>query len=116
TLTASDVGGHVATITKPVTVVGPPPPASGSASGPGAGSSSGSGANGSGGSGGSGGAGGSAASKTPVATAVVLTRSLKSALKHGLLVSYSVDQQVAGHVEVLLSRSMARRLHIAAPA
>jgi hypothetical protein len=105
TLTVKDVGANTASISHSITVVGPPPPPASSSS-----SSAGGGA-GSGGPGGS-----SAAVKTPVATAVVLTKSLKSALKRGVLVSYSVDQQITGHVEVLLSRTMARRLGIAAPA
>src|SRR5262249_23764207 len=56
-----------------------------------------------------------AAPKAPVATAVVLARSLK-APKPGVLFSYSVRPQGAGHAEVLLSRAMAKRLRITAPA
>ena len=112
-LTVTDVGGNVASVSHQVTVVGPPPPAAATgsgaaASGAGSGSTTGAGTTPI--------SGGSATAKAPVATVLVLSRSLKSALKHGLLVSYSVDQQIAGHAEVLLSRSMARRLHIAAPA
>jgi hypothetical protein len=53
---------------------------------------------------------------TPVATAAVLTRSLKSALAGGLVVRYSVNEQVAGHFEVLLASSLAHRIGLHGPA
>ena len=37
----------------------------------------------------------------PVAAAAVISHSLKTALKKGLSVRYSVNEQVAGHFEVL---------------
>lgn len=52
----------------------------------------------------------------PVATAAVLTRSLKSALAGGLVVRYSVNEQVAGHFEVLLASSLAKRIGLHGPA
>ena len=110
-LTVTDVGGNTETITKPITVVGPPPPAP---------ASSGSGSPGATGS--TGAAGSSGASLTsstpenvpaPRLTAAFVSRSLKSALgKAGLVVRYSVSEQVAGHFEVLLSSAIARRLGI----
>lgn len=52
----------------------------------------------------------------PVATALVITRSLPKAMHEGLLVRYSVNQQVAGKFEVLMRRHLARRMHIQGPA
>jgi hypothetical protein len=37
-------------------------------------------------------------------------------MKSGVLVAYSVNEQVAGHFEVLLSRATARRLGVTGPA
>jgi hypothetical protein len=48
----------------------------------------------------------------PVAAAAIASRSLRRALRGGLLVRYSVNEQVAGHFEVLLGRAIARRLGI----
>jgi hypothetical protein len=45
-----------------------------------------------------------------VATAAVVSRSLTSALASGLVVRYSVNEQVTGHFEVLLAASTARRI------
>ena len=39
----------------------------------------------------------------PVASAAVVSRSLSSALKKGLVISYSVNEQVAGQFQVLLA-------------
>jgi hypothetical protein len=41
---------------------------------------------------------------------------LKSALRRGLIVRYSVNEQVAGRFEVLLDRTVAHRLGITGPA
>lgn len=115
TLTVTDTGGNTAQIRHQVTVVGPPPPAGG----------------GSGGGGGSGsGSGGGGAPQTtppasqspakpvvtipgPVATAAAATGSLAQVARNGLVVHYSVNEQVAGRFEVLLPASVARRLKIA---
>lgn len=51
----------------------------------------------------------------PLATAAILSRSLKTAARKGLVVRYSVNEQVAGRFEVLLSRTAAKRLGIGAP-
>jgi hypothetical protein len=46
----------------------------------------------------------------PVASAAVVSRSLSTALKKGLLISYSVNEQVAGQFQVLLASSIANRI------
>jgi hypothetical protein len=102
-LTVTDVGGHTATVTHPVTVIGPPPPPAP----PGTGTNSG----------GFAGAGSAANGLTPPvpapnAVAAVLSHSLRSVSHSGLLVRYAVNEQVAGHFEVLLDRSLAKRLGI----
>jgi hypothetical protein len=48
----------------------------------------------------------------PVAAAAVLSHSLRTTLRKGLVVRYSVNEQVAGHFDVLLSRTIAHRLGI----
>jgi hypothetical protein len=107
TLTVKDVGGHVAYATREITVDGPPPPPSSS------------GAGGSGGSTGqttTSGTGSSASAPVvlpaPIAAASIARQGLRTALRKGLLVSYSVNEQVAGRFEVLLSSAMAHRLGI----
>jgi hypothetical protein len=110
TLTVTDGGGNVASIVHEVVVNGPKPPAaSKEAAGGGTGSSAGSGGATSGAGSPS---GGSASVPPPLATAAAVTHSLRSALRKGLVIRYSVNEQVAGHFEVLLSRATARRLGI----
>ena len=46
----------------------------------------------------------------PVATAAAVSHSLRSVLKKGLVISYSVNEQVAGQFQVLLASSIARRI------
>lgn len=107
TLTVRDVGGNTATVTRSVDVVGPNPPSKESTQ-----SSESSSAN-------------SISPPPPVATppgpapipsplaaAAVVSRSLKSALRKGLVIRYSVNEQVAGHFDVLLSKTIAKRLGI----
>jgi PKD domain-containing protein len=110
TLTVKDIAGDTTFVTHQVTVNGPPPPstttttttggasgAPGSSTTPGAaGSSSGEGA----------------AIPAPVAAAAIVPQKLRSALRKGLLVSYSVNEQVAGRFEVLLGSAIAHRLGI----
>ncbi len=62
-------------------------------------------------------AGGASATTTPgpVATASSLSRSLRSVLSGGLVVRYSVNEQVAGHFEVLLAASTARHIGLKGP-
>ncbi len=99
TLTITDVAGNKTSVTHEVTVIGPPAPGSGQSSGgqgaPGTGSSAGRGI-----------------VPPPIAAASIVHQSLRTALRRGLVVSYSVNEQVAGHFEVLLSRAVARRLGI----
>jgi hypothetical protein len=52
----------------------------------------------------------------PVASAAVVSRSLSSALKKGLLITYSVNEQVAGQFQVLLASSLAKRVGLHGPA
>jgi PKD domain len=91
TLTVTDTGGNVASVTQPIVVRGPSAP-----SGAGGGSGNGSGSS----------------APTPVITEFVLSRSLRKVLRRGLSVHYSVSEQVGGHFEVLIATSLARRLHI----
>jgi hypothetical protein len=108
TLTVRDTAGDTASTTRTITVVGPPPPP---ASGAGGGSTTTSTVAGS-----STESSGASPSPlvvpAPVATAAVATRTLHGAARSGLLVRYSVNEQVAGHFEVLLSKSLAKRLGI----
>jgi hypothetical protein len=101
TLTITDVAGNTTSVTHEVTVDGPAAPA---APGPALGANPGAGA-----------AAGHLAIPTPVAAAAILRQSLKTALRKGLVVSYSVNEQVAGHFELLLSRAVARKLGIGGP-
>lgn len=115
TLTVTDVGGNVSTETKQIVVAGPPPPSSSGGGGALAGGAALPGS--------PGGFSPSTSSKTkssgpksalpkPVATAIVTTTSLEKAVESGLDVRYSVNQQVAGHFEVLLPTHLAKRLKI----
>jgi hypothetical protein len=101
TLTVRDVGGNTASITEPVNVDGPSPSAAGAG---GAGSTPGAGST-----------AGHTVIPTPIAAAAILRQSLRTALRKGLVVSYSVNEQVAGHFELLLSRAVARKLGIGGP-
>jgi PKD domain len=105
TLTVTDVDGNKTSVTHPVTVDGPlAPGVSGSGSG-GSGNSTGSGS-------GSSTAGTGSVLPAPVAAAAIVRQALRTALRKGLLVSYSVNEQVAGRFEVLLSSAVAHKLGI----
>jgi hypothetical protein len=114
TLTIADVGGHTASTTSSVTVNGPAPPSpvvpgsspGGSGSVASAGASPAPGASP---------VGGSTPLKRPVATAGASSQSLRGVTRSGLLVRYSVNEQVAGRLDVLLARSTAKRLGIGGP-
>jgi hypothetical protein len=111
TLTVTDVGGVVASTAQTVNVVGPPaPPKEGAAkeSSTSPGSSGGS----TPGTAGGGKGGGGRSVPAPVATMAVVSHSLKTVLSKGLGVRYSVNEQVAGHFEVLLSSKLAKHLKI----
>jgi hypothetical protein len=118
TLTVTDTGGNTATVTHPVTVLGPAPPSEGGS--------------------GSGSAGGGStvtpqstapASSTPqgsspsttgqsvvlpgpVATAAAVAASPKQVARGGLVIHYTVNEQVAGRFEVLLAAATAHKLGI----
>jgi hypothetical protein len=108
-LTATDVGGHAASITELVEVNGPPAP---SAAVPGAAAPGATGAGSGSGSGKGSGKGAGAQPGKPVATASVISHSLKTAVKKGVAVAYSVNEQVTGRFEVLISKSLAQKLKI----
>ena len=127
TLTVTDTGGNIATATEPITVCSPapaicPPPTTTSTTTTtttttstttttaGASTSSGS-------SGSSTTPAGSTPTTIvkpplpgPVASASAVSHSLRSALKKGLVISYSVNEQVAGQFQVLLAASIAKRI------
>lgn len=113
TLTVTDVAGHTASVTNPVNVVGPLPPVS-AAPGEEAGSveSAGTTASGTGTPGSPGSTPGHSSTPGPVARAAAASGSLRKALKQGLPVTYSVNEQVAGRFEVLLNSQTARSLGI----
>jgi hypothetical protein len=110
TLTITDVAGNVTSVSHEITVDGPSPPSTGAGSAGSGGSSGGSTASTAQGAVPSSSAPG--ALPAPVAAAAIARQSLQSALRKGLAVSYSVNEQVAGHFEVLLSRALARRLGV----
>jgi PKD repeat protein len=109
-LTIADYGGNTTSVLHPITVVGPAPPAPAkeetAASIPAATPQ------------GVATTGGSATAPTPVtpvkvtATQSVAPQSLASALRSGIVVRYSVSEQVAGRFEVLLASSIAKKLGI----
>jgi hypothetical protein len=120
TLTVTDVAGDTASVTHPITVIGSPPPSTPPAKEEGAGKSESSGGSSSSSSSGSSSQSSQEGSNSPapagvpapVALAAALSHSLSSTLKNGLVVRYSVNEQVAGHFEVLLSTAIAHRLGI----
>jgi hypothetical protein len=118
TLKVTDTGGNTAGVTVPITVVGPAPPSPPSPA-PSTVTSGGTGTKSSSTSAKTSTSSSTSTSKPPlprpVATAIVTTGSLTEALRRGLPVRYSVNQQVAGHFEVLLPSRLAKRLHIKGP-
>ena len=80
------------------------PPASSSKSGTTGGSSGSSGSSGPGG-----------AEAMPVAKAAILSRTLRSVTSKGLVVHYSVNEEVTGHFDVLLATSIAKRIGLHGP-
>ena len=114
-LTVKDVGGDESHVTQSITVVEGEPrpgsPLSPSLTPPGV-----SGPTGTSGASSSGTTGTTTPGLTnPVASASVLSRSLKNVLANGLVVRYSVNQQVTGRFEVLLASSIARRIGLHGP-
>jgi hypothetical protein len=120
TLTVTDTGGDTASITQPIKVDGPPPPSPESTptstpsnTTPGGSPVSGSASSGGGSSPGQTGTASSA--PAPVVTASIASTSLKKVKTSGIVVRYSVNEQVAGSVQVLLESSVAKRLGIKGP-
>jgi uncharacterized membrane protein YgcG len=128
TLTVTDTGGNSASVTEPITIVGPERPVE--EGGGGGGGTTGGGTTG-GGSGGGGATPGTAtpgsattpaatapSSKTtpaapgPVATAAAVSSSIKQVARRGLVVRYAVNEQVAGRFEVLIPATVAHALGI----
>jgi hypothetical protein len=101
-LTVTDSSGNSNTFTKPITVEGP----SGPGGAPGSGGSQTAGT----GSGPSGGA--STVIPAPVISERIVSTLLPAVLRSGLVARYSVNEQVAGHFEVILSAAVAKRLGI----
>jgi hypothetical protein len=101
-----------------VTVIGPPPPAPSSSgatsSGSGSATSNGTTANTNGTS--ASGAGSGTAQPKVVATQAATSHSLASVLRSGLVVRYSVSAQATGRFEVLLAKSVAKKIHLHGPA
>jgi hypothetical protein len=111
TLTVTDAAGNTASVSHPVTVIGPPPPSVAPAG-------EGSGVAGKGVSAGGVQTGGGLIGPPipgPVAQAAALSRSLTQVLQRGLAVSYTVNEQVAGRFEVLLDKRTAKRLKVGGP-
>jgi PKD domain len=101
TLTVTDSGGNTNSFTKPITVVGGSPGSAGpgaASATPGVTSPAGSGT------------GTKPTIPGPVATQAVVSHSLLKVLRNGLVVSYSVNEQVAGQFQVLLAASVAKRI------
>ena len=107
-LTVTDSSGNSNTFTKPITVEGPSAPSGGTqgTAGGGAGGSQPAGS----GSGPSGGK--STVIPAPVISERIVSTSLASVLRHGLQARYSVNEQVAGHFDVIINAKVAKRLGI----
>lgn len=113
-LTVTDDGGHEASTTRFITVFGQARPVAGA---PAVGStsttaSSSSSATTTSSSAASAGTTPGPVIAPPVAAEAVVSHSLRSVLRHGLVIRYSVNEQVAGRFEVLLNRALARHLGI----
>jgi len=107
TLTLIDDGGNPASVTHEVTVSGPAPPS------PSSGAATSSSGTGSSSSSSSSGSSNNTAKPPPakvLATQSIVSRSLSSVAKGGLVIRYSVSEQVAGRFEVLLASSIAHKL------
>jgi hypothetical protein len=101
TLTVTDVAGNAASTSQTLTVVGPAAPGSAGSGSSSPGSSSSSSTSGTGSPG---------AVSNPTISAIVRSKSLRTVLRHGLRVSYSVNEKVTGRFEVMMPRTLARRL------
>lgn len=117
TLTVTDTGGNTASHESPITVDGPPAPSPSGSGGSGSSGSSGSSASGSASTAASAASGAVAKPfvPNPVAAAATASKSLSQVLRGGLIVRYSVNEQVAGRFEVLLASSIAKRIRLHGP-
>ncbi|HEY2767523.1 MAG TPA: hypothetical protein VGI76_04660 [Solirubrobacteraceae bacterium] len=115
TLTVKDTGGNIASFVRPVTVVGPPSPGAPPTGAPGPGSPGTPAVVGSSPASSTPGAGGNPAVPGPIAAAAAVSSSLKRVARSGLVVHYSVNEQVAGRFEVLLPAAVAHSLKIGGP-
>jgi hypothetical protein len=102
TLTVTDIAGNVSSTTSQLTVAGPPPPAAAAAAPTATGTATP----------GTAAPGAKNLPVKPIVAAAIASHSLKTVVRSGLVVKYSVNEQVTGHFEVLLSRSLARKLKI----
>ncbi|HEX4483063.1 MAG TPA: PKD domain-containing protein [Solirubrobacteraceae bacterium] len=112
TLSITDGGGNVASTTHVIDVSGTPAPSSAGSAG---GATSGSNTTAAGAATTTAATPGTTAGLPPAAKLVAATQSVSSrrlsaVLKEGIVVHYSVNEQVAGRFEVLLSSSIARRI------
>ena len=112
TLTITDVDGDTTSVSHEITVVGPPPPSPSSEGPEGPNGTSSPASSPSGTPNGGSSTGAPASVPAPIVAATIVAQSLRKALHKGLVVRYSVNEQVAGHFEVLLSSSVARHLGI----
>ncbi len=113
-LKVTDVGGDVNQTEQEVSVLGPPPPAPPVETPPATGTTGSTTSTGTSTSttGGSTGTTGSGTPANPVAAAAITSRSLKTTLRGGLAVHYSVNEQVAGHFNVLITAALAKKLKL----
>jgi hypothetical protein len=109
TLTVLDVGGNEASVSHQITVHGEPKPQPPS-NNPGPGSSPAAGPAVAGSTGSSVSGSTTKSIPGPVASAAVTSKSLRKVLRNGLVISYSVNEQVAGQFQVLLAASTAKRI------
>ena len=114
TLTITDVAGTTRSVSKAITVDGPPAPAPEQPLGGGSGTPASTTTAGSSPSSGAAGSppGATSTVPAPVVTGIATTTSLKKALSKGLPVHYTANEQVAGSIEVLLESSIAKRLGV----
>jgi hypothetical protein len=109
TLSVTDDGGNVGSVSEQITVLGTPPGgAGGSGSGSGASTTNA-------GSTSTPGSGHGAAGAAPAATVAVGSPSTTTIVHKGLFVRYTVSKPAAGHVQLVLDAATARRLGIRGP-
>jgi PKD domain len=115
TLTVQDAAGHVASTTNVVTIAGPARPSGGESAGGGSSTANTSQTTSASGASTSTTTGSPTATVSSpaapvVATQTVASHSLSAALREGVVVRYSVNEQAAGRFEVMLASSIARRI------